>query len=491
MTTTPPHAVDAIVTRAEQAAPAWGAVPPVERARALRQVADAIDTRAGDLVALAEVETHLAEPRLRGELRRTTFQLRLFADVVTEGGHLDARIDHADPDWPMGAPRPDLRRMLVPVGPVLVFAAGNFPFAFSVAGGDVASALAAGCPVVVKVHPGHPRLSAATASAVGDALAAGDTPDGVFAVISGVEAGVRALEHAALRAAAFTGSTAAGRTLFDIAQARPQPIPFHGELGSVNPVFVTRAAVAERLTAIRDGLVASFTASAGQLCTKPGIVVLPAGSGLTEALRTARLGVGSRLLSERNHDGYVSRLRSLKALESVELLSGAAGAFDPRPDPVLLRTTVSAALGDAADVMSECFGPTTILVEYDDDRELLSVARSLEGQLTATVHATDADADDMTDLLAVLADRAGRVVWNEWPTGVSVTHAQQHGGPYPAATSPTTSVGSAAIDRFLRPVAYQNFPDRLLSPVLREANPWGVPRLVNGVRQLRPTTATG
>ena len=489
MTETPIPAVDGIVVHAAQSATAWAAVPPVERARALRRVAAALDSRAGDLIALARGETHLDEQRLHGELRRTTFQLRLFADVVTEGRYLDARIDHFDPDWLMGASRPDLRRMLVPVGPVLVFAAGNFPFAFSVAGGDVASALAAGCPVVVKAHPGHPRLSAATARTVREALTEAEAPDGVFAVVSGIEAGVRALEHPALRAAAFTGSTAAGRALFDIAQARPEPIPFHGELGSLNPVFLTRAAVAERLTALRDGLVASFTASAGQLCTKPGVVAVPAGSGFTEALWATGLARGTALLSDRIHYGYVSRLRSLADLGSVDLLTDSAEVFGACPAPAILRTTATAALGDAAAVMSECFGPATVLVEYVEDRELLDIARSLEGQLTASVHATDGD--DVTDLLTVLAARAGRVVWNEWPTGVSVTHAQQHGGPYPAATTHTTSVGTAAVDRFLRPVAYQNVPDRLLPPALRDANPWALPRLVDGVPQPCPGTAAG
>lgn len=478
---TPAAAVDEAVGRAALAAPQWGATLPAERARVLRLIADALDEAGERLIPLARSETNLGDGRLRGELRRTTFQLRLFGSVVEAGGFLGVRIDHPDPDWPMGAPRPDLRRMLVPVGPVEVFAAGNFPFAFSVAGGDTASALAAGCPVVVKTHPGHPGLSAATADVTMQALSRAGLPDGVFAPIAGVDAGVRALRHPLLKAAAFTGSTTAGRALFDIAAARPEPIPFYGELGSVNPTFVTRSAARERAGLIGDGLVGSFSGSGGQLCTKPGVVVVPAGSGVADSVRAATMPAGAPLLNDRIHDAYLTSLRALDG-GSVELLASGGDPFGTEPAPTVLRTSAAAVLAGDAAVLGECFGPVTVLVEYDDDREVLALARSLEGQLTATIQGTDDDAadDGVAELVAILTEKAGRLLWNEWPTGVSVTYAQQHGGPYPASTTHTTSVGTAAIERFLRPVAYQNMPERLLPEALRESNPLGLPRLVDG-----------
>ncbi len=261
-------------------------------------------------------ETHLGEARLRGELRRTTFQLRLFADVVSDGAYLDVRIDHADPEWPMGAPRPDLRRLLHPIGPVLVFAASNFPFAFSVAGGDTASALAAGCPVVVKAHPGHPELSAATAAVVQRALADAGAPDGVLGLIFGTDAGVAALRAREIKAASFTGSTAGGRALFDIASQRPEPIPFYGELGSVNPVFVTERAAESRAEAIVSEFVASFTLGAGQFCTKPGVLLVPRDSGVVERLAEAELPGAAPLLYPQIQDGYLETLRGLAAQPS-------------------------------------------------------------------------------------------------------------------------------------------------------------------------------
>ncbi|NHI15659.1 aldehyde dehydrogenase family protein [Microbacterium excoecariae] len=472
--------VDAIVRGAARAASAWKAAPLAHRAEALEAVADALDAAADRLVPVAQRETHLAEARLRGELRRTTFQLRLFADVVRDGSWLDVRIDHADPDWPMGAPRPDLRRQLEPLGAVLVFAASNFPFAFSVAGGDSASALAAGSAVVVKAHGAHPELSAATTEVVAAALAEAGAPADLFQTVYGTEAGVRALRADEIRAAAFTGSIAGGRALFDIANAREVPIPFFGELGSVNPAFVTRSAANRDVDGIVSGFVASVTGSAGQLCTKPGLLFVPEGSAVLDALAAAGLPEGGPLLNEGIAAGFAASFDRVRGHGGVSALAeGSAGAG---PAPALLRTSIDAVLADVHALTAEMFGPAALVVTYADEAQLLEVAARLEGQLTATIVGNDDD-EIAPALLAALADRAGRVLWNQWPTGVSVTHAQQHGGPYPATTaSATTSVGTAAIERFARPVAYQNVPDALLPATLQEANPLGIPRRVNGER---------
>ncbi|MDN3310990.1 aldehyde dehydrogenase (NADP(+)) [Microbacterium oryzae] len=472
--------VDTIVARAAAASATWKHTAIADRVRALTASADALDAHADELVALAQRETHLAEGRLRGELKRTTFQLRLFGEVLEEGSWIDARIDHADPEWPMGAPRPDLRRQLEPLGPVLVFAASNFPFAFSVAGGDTASAFAAGCAVVLKAHPGHPELSAATTRVLVDALRAADAPEGLFQTIFGSDAGVRALRAPAIKAASFTGSIAGGRALFDIANQRDEPIPFYGELGSVNPAFVTRRAADADAESIADGFLASVMGSAGQLCTKPGVLLAPHGSAVVERLTQASVPDGSPLLNDAIASGFSSSFADISGHEGVTPLVSGAGD----PAPALLRTTAATVLADVDGLVSEMFGPAALVVTYEDEVEMLEIARRLDGQLTATIVAREDD-EAARSLLPLLAEKAGRVLWNQWPTGVSVTWAQQHGGPYPATTAVgTTSVGTAAISRFLRPVAYQNVPDALLPPALQEANPLGLPRRVDGVAQL-------
>ncbi|WP_020672094.1 aldehyde dehydrogenase (NADP(+)) [Amycolatopsis nigrescens] len=468
---------------AADAAGRTAASTPEERASWLTAAADALDGAADELVELAAAETHLpATPRLRGELLRTTFQLRLFGEVLADGEFLDARVDHADPGWPMG-PRPDIRRVRVPIGPVLVFAASNFPFAFSVAGGDTASALAAGCPVVLKAHPGHPRLSARTGEILRDALVAAGAPAGVFEVIHGVEAGVEALRDPLVAAASFTGSVAGGRALFDIAAARPNPIPFYGELGSVNPVVVTPGAVRARGEQIAKGFAGSFTLGAGQFCTKPGLLFLPEGHGLEDALRDAVAATSAQpMLNERITSGFAAGLDRLRALPEVRVLAGTENAGDGTGATLLATTAAGFAKSDAA-VREECFGPASIVVTYSGHAELLGLLAELEPGLTATVQAEESEVDDVRALLPALTRIAGRLLWNDWPTGVTVSWAQQHGGPYPATTAPTsTSVGTAAIERFLRPVAWQGFPDALLPPALREDNPWRLPRRTDGER---------
>ncbi|MET4061696.1 NADP-dependent aldehyde dehydrogenase [Arthrobacter sp. UYP6] len=473
--------LEEILTSAAAAAAALGSYLPAERALLLEAAANALDNAASELIPVAQRESRLAEGRLSGELKRTTFQLRLFAEVLRDGGYLDVRIDHADQAWPMGAPRPDLRRWMEPLGPVVVFAASNFPFAFSVAGGDTASALAGGNPVVLKVHSGHPELSTRTARILSAALRDAGAPEGTFAVVYGTQAGADALRDPRIKAGAFTGSIPGGRALFDIASARPEPIPFFGELGSNNPVFVTSAAAAERGSDIASDFVASFTMGSGQFCTKPGTLVVPKGSDIVEALRGTALPGPSPLLNPRIQAGYVEVLQTLNANPGIQVLAQGTDPLADPPSPTLLLTTAAAMLSDPRALQAECFGPSAVVVEYDDESQLDALAESFEGQLTATIHGTDEC--EVASLLRILARKAGRVLWNEWPTGVSVTYAQQHGGPYPATTaSGSTSVGTAAINRFLRPVAYQGFPDHLLPVALQESNPLSVARMVDGKR---------
>jgi NADP-dependent aldehyde dehydrogenase len=475
--------VDRIVAASAAAARVWAWTDRAERARVLRAVADSLDAAAPVLIPIAQRETHLAQTRLTGELTRTTFQLRLFAETVLEGGYLDARVDHADAEWPMGAPRPDLRRVGVPLGPVVVFAASNFPFAFSVAGGDTASALAAGCSVVLKSHSGHPELSAATAAVVRSALAGAGAPEGLFDVVWGTQAGVAVLSHPQVKAGAFTGSIAGGRALFDVATSRPEPIPFFGELGSVNPVFVTRAADEGRAGEIAAGFVGSFTLGAGQFCTKPGLLLVPETAATIDALREIELSQSAPLLNARITRGYRDSLERLSSRPGVQILRGGPNAEGQDPSPTLLTMGVTTLLANFDGVLTECFGPAALVVTYADEQELVQVAEAVDGQLTATLVAEKTDAI-AADLTRVLTGKAGRLLWNQWPTGVSVTYAQQHGGPYPATTAPsTTSVGTAAISRFVRAVAFQNYPQHLLPDELVETPVAPVPRRVNGIVQ--------
>jgi NADP-dependent aldehyde dehydrogenase len=472
--------LDEILAGAAAARRPWARLTAEDRAAALRAVAIALDAAADTLVPIAQAETHLPAARLTGELARTTFQLRLHADEIETGRPFDARIDHADPAWGMG-PRPDLRRMQVPLGPVVVFAASNFPFAFSVAGGDTSSALAAGCPVVVKSHPGHRRLSDATAAVVAAALRAADAPGGVFAIVHGDDAGRAAVLDPRIAAGAFTGSIAGGRALFDLAVSRPVPIPFFGELGSVNPVFVTRGADARRADAIATEFLGSYSLGAGQFCTKPGLLFVPSGSRIPRLLAEYAGYQAQPLLNDRIQAGFEQTLTRLREHSGVQPLVSAPDGPAGEPGPVLMTTSVGTVLTDPRALLAECFGPAALVVTYDDERQLVEVAELLQGQLTVTVIGETDDAIAPA-LIGVATERAGRVLWNQWPTGVSVTYAQEHGGPYPATTAvATTSVGTAAISRFLRPVAYQGFPQALLPALLRDATPPGAPpRLVDG-----------
>ena len=475
---TPGQHLDEILAAADRAATVLVEGPVGSRVAGLRAIADVLDGNVDRLVSIAEGETNLPTARLTGEVARTTGQLRLFAAALEDGSWSDVIIDTADPEA-TPVPRPDLRRIPVPLGPVLVFAASNFPFAFSVAGGDTAAALAAGCPVVVKAHPGHPETSRATAELVRSALADASLPEGTFALIEGVDAGVTALKDSRIRAGGFTGSLSGGRALYDIARSRPEPIPFFAEMGSLNPVFVTAEAVRARGEEIVAGFTGSFTLGVGQFCTKPGLLFLPAGHGLEEQLIEAARGVaGGRMLNERIHDAHTDTRAILAARPGIRTL--VAGDGDGHAGPALLATDVPSLLADADEVLTECFGPTSIVVEYRDLAEAVEAARALPGSLTATIHAED-DETGLDGLLRELRARAGRLLWGGWPTGVAVAAAMHHGGPYPATMGPAhTSVGLTAIRRFQRPVCYQNYPDTLLPEVLKNHNPQRILRRING-----------
>jgi NADP-dependent aldehyde dehydrogenase len=482
--------VDAAGEAAAAVAPLLDEAGPRGRARMLRLMADELDNDGDKIVELADRESALGATRLRGELARSSFQLRMFAAVLDAGAYLNVAIDHADPDA-APAPRPDLRRMLVPIGPVAVFGASNFPLAFSVPGGDVASALAAGCPVVVKAHEAHP----ATAQRCAEALRRGAVGAGlsleVLGLVHGSPAGADLVRHPAIRAVGFTGSLTGGRALFDLACARPDPVPFYGELGSLNPVVVTAAAAAERGEEIAAGLLASFTNGVGQFCTKPGIVFLPA-TAHGRRVRD-RLATGTReyqptaMLAERIRVSYRSGADLRAQLPGVAVLaeSGVPEGTGFLAAARLLGVPAHALRDDVvrATLFDECFGPLTVLVEYADEAELLATVAGLPGSLTASVHA---GADETpAALVDLLRQRAGRLVWNGYPTGVAVAWATQHGGPYPSSTDwRSTSVGAAAIERWLRPIAYQSTPARMLPEALQESNPWRVPRRIDGALQL-------
>jgi NADP-dependent aldehyde dehydrogenase len=460
--------VDAIVAAALAAAPAWGAGSALaQRAQALEAVADALDDRVGELAVIADTETALGGERLTGEVARTTSQLRLFAAVLRDGGYADAVIS------PAVGVVPDIRRITRPVGPVAVFAASNFPFAFSVAGGDTASALAAGCPVVVKAHEGHPVTSDLTAEIVTGALAVAGAPPGTFGLVHGVQAGLRLLRHPLIAAAGFTGSTTGGLALARVCAERPVPIPFYGELGSVNPSVVLPGAAFFRPAAIATGYAASLTLGAGQFCTNPGLLFVPEDVGLLTAIAEAvSASSGGPMLSGRIFAGYEDALEEAAAHPGVtQLASGAPGHGPWGATPHVFQLTLKEFAADLAVLSRERFGPAGLVITYPSVADLLPVLAALAGNLVGTVHADPESPEDMDlarQAVAVLEQIVGRIVFNGWPTGVAVVAAQHHGGPWPATTVPAyTSVGTAAIRRWLVPVAYQNFLPELLPPGLQ------------------------
>lgn len=457
------------------------------RAAFLRTAADKLQAAKDQLVEAADAETALGPVRLTGELARTSYQLRAFADIVDEGAFLDVVINH--PDDTATPPIPDLRRYKVPLGVVAVYSASNFPFAFSVAGGDTASALAAGNPVVVKAHPDHPALSELVAVVLRRAAAEHGIPEGVLGLVHGFEAGIELIKHPLVAAAGFTGSIRGGRALFDAAAARPVPIPFHGELGSLNPVVVTEAAAAERAEAIGTGLAGSMTLGVGQFCVKPGLVLVPSGAAgdglvksLTDAVSDTDAGV---LLDHRMRDNFIAGVAERAELADVEtpVTPGSGGEHTVSAGFLTVAASKLAQEGAYDLLLEECFGPVTVVARYEDEAERNQVLSRLPGNLTATVHLSAEEAAGEgrgREILAELTPLAGRVLVNGWPTGVAVAAAQHHGGPYPATTSTSTSVGGTAIERWMRPVVYQTTPEALLPVELRDDNPSGLPRRFNG-----------
>lgn len=464
--------VDIIAERAATAAAGLEAMGRHGRGELLDTMAEAVEHHRDELIEIAALETGFTTAKLDGELTRAAYQLRFFADVIRDGSYLEATIDRAR-STPMG-PRPDLRRLLVPVGPVAVFGASNFPFAFSVLGGDTASALAAGCPVVVKAHASHPATSKLSFDVLAEAAAGTPVPIGALGIVYGREAGARLVAHPAIRAVGFTGSLGGGNALLDIINRRSDPIPFYGELSSINPVIVTPSAAAERAESIGADLVASFTLGAGQLCTKPGLVLVPDnadGDALVRSVGKALAEVApAPLLNERIFDSYRDGTRELR--EHPEVSAIGAPHQDPAAGFTVEPMAFEVGIADLhADLVTEIFGPVTVLVRYpaaDPDDAARAALAVLPHSLTATiVHGADEDT-----LLARLTDitrpAAGRIVYNGFPTGVAVSWAQTHGGPWPSTNSLHTSVGATAIRRFLRPVTYQNAPESVLPDELRD-----------------------
>jgi alpha-ketoglutaric semialdehyde dehydrogenase len=444
-----------------------------ERATFLRRIGERIDALGDELIQVCHEESKLAVDRLRGERARTINQLKMFADLIDEGSWVDARIDTAQPDR-KPVPKPDLRRMLIPLGPVAVFSASNFPLAFSVAGGDTASAFAAGCPVVVKGHPAHPRTSVLVAEAIARAVADSGMPKAIFHLVadSSIEAGTSLVIHPVIRAVGFTGSTQAGRSLFNLAAARPDPIPVFAEMSSLNPILIMPGALRERQAEIVKGLAGSVTLGVGQFCTKPGVVLGLRGPNFEEfssALGDALAKVEAapmlyRGIEERLADSLRKTQAYVRVSQSAHLLRATAKEF--RENHVL---------------QEEIFGPATLLVECSDEEEVLKTIESLPGQLTATVHLTTNEEESSRAFLEAFTEKAGRVVLNGYPTGVEVCASMQHGGPYPATTdSRFTSVGTAAIHRFARAVCFQNFAETLLPLELQNANKLQIWRQING-----------
>lgn len=457
-----------------------------ERADFLRAIADQIEALGDTLTQRAMAETGLPEGRIQGETGRTTGQLRLFATVAEEGSWVEARIDTALPDR-QPIPKPDIRSMKRPSGPVAVFAASNFPLAFSVAGGDTASALASGCPVIVKAHSSHPGTSELVGQAILAAIAETGMPEGTFSLLhgSGRVVGSALVTHPAIQAVGFTGSTAGGTALMKLASSRPQPIPVYAEMGSVNPVFILPGAAASNGPGLASGLQVSATMGVGQFCTNPGVVLVESSktgnaivSSFTEEMSKAPSAI---MLNPSIHSAYTGGVASRSGNEKVNTLvvndddgvgcPGVAAVFEVSADTFLEDESLS----------EEIFGPETTLVRWNTKEDLLAVAEELDGQLTATIHGTEQDLENYADLVAILERKVGRIVYNGFPTGVEVCPSMVHGGPFPATSDGrSTSVGTHAIERFIRLVAYQSSPQSLLPDELKDGNPSGIMRMVNG-----------
>ncbi|MBZ0303232.1 MAG: aldehyde dehydrogenase (NADP(+)) [Anaerolineae bacterium] len=477
--------IDRAVTEAAAAFQETRQYPASRLADFLDTAADEIDNLRDDLIATADYETALGSPRLPGELTRTTSQLRAFGGLLREGSYVEAIIDTALPD--RQPPRPDLRRMQVPLGPVAVFSASNFPFAFATAGGDTASAFAAGCPVIVKGHPGHPATTEIFAIALNRAVEASGFPAGFFSMVQGdgIDVGQTLVQHPLLEAVGFTGSLRGGRALFDTAAQRPRPIPVYAEMGSINPVVILPGALAARGGALVETLVASATLGAGQFCTNPGLVLMLDSAETRTFIERYTAEMRARqpqiMLNAAIESGLARTVEQTVSSGGVEVLTG--GEAIPEGGFCYAHTVMQAdsiQFRSNPNLHHEHFGPVTLFVTCASLDDLRLTIGTIEGQLTGTIHGEAEDIDAARPLIDSLRERVGRLLWNGVPTGVEVVYAQQHGGPYPATTAPaTTSVGRTAIKRFMRPVAYQNLPAALLPDALQDENPLDILRIVN------------
>lgn len=479
--------VDQAIALADAAFLPYSLISPQERAAFLRTIADNIEALGDDIQPRMTAESALPEPRCRMETGRTCGQLRLFADLIEDGNWVGARIDTAIPDRaPM--PKPDIRSMQRPRGPVAVFCASNFPLAFSVAGGDTASALAAGCPVIVRAHSAHPGTAEIVAGAIQSAVKSCGLPEGTFSMIfdAGIDHGTRLVQAPEIKAVGFTGSRTGGRALMDHAAARPEPIPVYAEMSSVNPIFILPGAMDERGESIAENLVGSITIGVGQFCTCPGLVFTQGSDAFTSTLTKGFASLpAATMLHQGISKNYADGIEKLEAQPGLETLSK-IDSSGCQAGPAILKTTHDQFVNNPA-LSEEVFGPSSLVVECQSGDDLLTAAAALEGQLTATVHGTDEDLAGATDLLNLLAQKAGRVIINGFPTGVEVCHAIVHGGPYPATSDGgSTSVGTGAITRFTRSVSWQGFPDSALPDELKSANPRGIFRLVNGTLTTEP-----
>jgi 2,5-dioxopentanoate dehydrogenase len=474
---------------AQNAFPIYAKLSGKDKGAFLRRIAAAVEAAAAAIIKRANLETAIPEARLHGELARTCNQLRLFAELVEEGSWVDARIDNADPQRnPL--PKPSIRSMHKPLGPVAVFGASNFPLAFSVAGGDTASSFAAGNPVIVKAHPAHPGTSALVGHAIRESVKACALPEGVFSMLfdAGVDVGVRLVQHPAIKAVAFTGSFAGGTALMKLAAGRPEPIPCYSEMGSVNPIFVLPGALNKRARAVATGLQASFTVSGGQMCTKPGLVLVPQEDGTPAFMKELGDRVNGTpsqtLLTKAIADRYTSAVKG-RMSDATVLAEGAKAEGSSAAATVQASLFVAdyKDLTENEELAQEIFGPTTVVVGYQDRKQLLAVAEQLEGHLTATLQGDESELADYADLIDILTRKVGRLILNTYPTGVEVCHAMVHGGPFPATSDGrSTSVGTQAIYRFTRLVCYQSFPDAALPDELKSSNPLGIMRMIDGER---------
>lgn len=478
--------IDAAVTAAVSAF-------DVYRKKDKDSIADFLDRAAEEILNLGDallerchLETALPLARLTGERGRTMNQLKLFASVVREGSWVDARIDTAVPDR-APIPKSDIRHMLIPLGPVAVFGASNFPLAFSVAGGDTASALAAGCPVVFKGHPAHPGTSEMVAGAIIAAAAATGMPEGTFSMVQGNTnaVGEALVKHPDIKAVGFTGSFGGGKALFDLANARPEPIPVFAEMGSTNPVFILPDILEQKAEALAAGMAGSITMGVGQFCTNPGLAFIQksdAGNAFSKEL-TSKINEApaASMLTAGIKTAYESGVKETLNSGAVEAMAtGPSGNAANSAEARVFKTSIENFNQNSA-LAEETFGPSNVLVEAQSKEQILEAARNLEGHLTATVHGSDKDFEEYKELFAILEKKVGRVVVNGYPTGVEVCHSMVHGGPYPSTTvSQSTSVGTNAINRFARPVCYQDYPQTLLPAALQDGNPLSIWRLLDG-----------